>query len=311
MTENKSPSYPWYPRDFAEDEPVKLMSLEEEAVYRRLLDHQSLHGSVPSDPTQLARIAKNIPVPKMRRCWQAIAPCFVPCPDAKDRLYNRKLERVLGERDQYRRQQSESGRRGAEARWQKERPPDEPTGGANGNPIAAPLAKPWPAFADADADASAVAGKDSSAASRAREAAAEPGGPPDLAAYVIRCTVACNRGLRENAAVTGFNELVASNQTTAAQWFTEGIPIDVAEQAVYDRALSYAPSGRNRQPQSLKYFEPRVREAWEQTQGRTAETGFTPRPRASGPAPVAEEDEFQRAGREWDERVARERAGHA
>jgi uncharacterized protein YdaU (DUF1376 family) len=116
VTENKTPSYPWYPRDFAGDEPVQLMTLEEEGAYRRLLDHQSLHGTIPSDPVQLAKICKNLSVPRMRKLWGAITPCFVPA-DEEGRLYNRKLQRVLEERRAYLEKKSQAGKAGAEAAW--------------------------------------------------------------------------------------------------------------------------------------------------------------------------------------------------
>jgi uncharacterized protein YdaU (DUF1376 family) len=115
--QNKAPSYPWYPGDFQRDEPVQLMSLEEEGAYRRLLDNQWMHGSIPADVAQLARICKNVPAAKMRKLWAAIAPCFVPYPDIADRLYNRKLERVRSERQAYLQKKSNAGKLGAEAAW--------------------------------------------------------------------------------------------------------------------------------------------------------------------------------------------------
>jgi uncharacterized protein YdaU (DUF1376 family) len=147
--ENKPPSYPWYPRDFAMDEPVQMMTLEEEGAYRRLLDHQWLHGSIPADVAQLARICKNVPPAKMRKLWGAIAPLFVADADGL-RYRNRKLERVRQEREEYRQRQSEAGRRGARQRWH---PTPEANGDPNGGGIATPVADQWPASASAFASA--------------------------------------------------------------------------------------------------------------------------------------------------------------
>lgn len=148
-------------------------------------------------------------------------------------------------------------------------------------------------------------GKEASASSCAREAEPEPLTP---IAYTQRCTVACNRGLRENPQVGGFNELVSSNQAdVTAAWITAGVPVAVAAQAIYDRALVYRPSGRNRQPQSLGYFGPAVFEAAERATGRAQERGFAPR--VSGEA-VEEEDELIRAGRALDAREAQEKTRH-
>jgi uncharacterized protein YdaU (DUF1376 family) len=111
----KRPAYQWYPRDFAEDEHVKLMSLAEEGAYRRLLDHQWLHGSIPSDLGQLAKVCKNTPLSVFRKLWPALSPCFLP--SGEGRLINGRLERVREEVDEYRAKQSAAGKLGAEAAW--------------------------------------------------------------------------------------------------------------------------------------------------------------------------------------------------
>jgi uncharacterized protein YdaU (DUF1376 family) len=112
---------PWYPRDFAADEPVQLMSLAEEGAYRRLLDHQWLHGSIPGDIPSLARICKNIPVREMRKIWGGIEPLFSRMPGQPPRLQNGKLERVRRQRQEFIDHQREAGSRGGKARWEKER----------------------------------------------------------------------------------------------------------------------------------------------------------------------------------------------
>jgi uncharacterized protein YdaU (DUF1376 family) len=137
MSKTKAPAYQWYPRDFAADEPVILMSLEEEGAYRRLLDHQWSHGSVPADISQIAIICKNAPVARMRRMWGAIARCFEPLDGDPERLVNRRLERVRQEAERFRDTRSESGRLGAEKRWGKQGGDDS---GANGGAIAEPMA---------------------------------------------------------------------------------------------------------------------------------------------------------------------------
>lgn len=49
-------------------------------------------------------------------------------------------------------------------------------------------------------------------------------------------------------------------------WLAEGIPIAVIEPAIADRVRAYRPSGRNRQPNSMAYFDGAVRDAWEKHQ---------------------------------------------
>jgi hypothetical protein len=88
---DKSPAYQWYPKDYDSDEAVKLMTYEQEGIYRRLLDHQALHGSIPAEPTQIAMLVPKVPLRRFLSLWTGIAGKFT-CADG--RLVNQKLERV-------------------------------------------------------------------------------------------------------------------------------------------------------------------------------------------------------------------------
>jgi uncharacterized protein YdaU (DUF1376 family) len=46
-TRTKTAGYIWFPADFMSDEPVMVMTLEEEGAYRRLLDHSWLSNGLP------------------------------------------------------------------------------------------------------------------------------------------------------------------------------------------------------------------------------------------------------------------------
>jgi hypothetical protein len=114
--------------------------------------------------------------------------------------------------------------------------------------------------------------------------------------YVTRCTVACNRGLRENQSVGGcFSELVASKQDLPPTWLLQRVPIEVAEQAIYERAKQYVPRGNNRQPRNLNYFRDVVPEAWSQAQGRERERLFTPKTRGTEPRSLRPTNSIRRA----------------
>lgn len=303
LSEDKSPSYPWYPRDYNNDEPVQLMTLEEEGAYHRLLDHQWFHRSIPADVAAIARICKNVSPNKMRKLWRAIAPCFVPIPGDPARLYNRKLERIRAEKEAYRLQQSESGRLGAQKRWGKH---GNPNGGANGVAIAgatvSPIAKPWPASTTTSASASARELEEGGAPPAKSDSSITP------LVYAQRCTGACNRGLRDNPAYNGgqFNELVTSGQMEATgAWYEAGIPLDVAAGVIFAQATKYKPTPRYRQPNSLAYFDRPVRDEWERRQAADRAGDVVP----IDPPPPGEagaEDEFEAAGRAFDARVARE-----
>lgn len=142
MKPSKSPWYPWFPRDFYADEPVMLMTLEQEGAYRRLLDHQWLHGSIPADLGQLAVICKAITAARMRAVWSGVSCCFETASES-GRLINKRLERVRQEAEAHRDRQSQNGSKGAQKRWQKG---SDPNGVAMISPLAKNSSAPAPAL---------------------------------------------------------------------------------------------------------------------------------------------------------------------
>ena len=131
----KSVSYQRFPRDFAADEHVMMMSVEAEYAYNRLLDHQCLHGSIPDDIPQLSKIISKLKPREIRKILPEILPCFVQ-DDEPGRLYNRRMRRGLIEREDYLSRQRENGKKGANVRY------GTATSTANGAAIAPPLAPP-------------------------------------------------------------------------------------------------------------------------------------------------------------------------
>ena len=112
----KAPSYPWYVRDYAEDEAVKLMTYEQEGVYRRLLDHQWFHGGLPGDVRQVASLVPKVTFQRfLKVIWPSMVGKFSRAPDG--RLVNPKLERVRVDVAEFKRKKSEAGKRGASVRW--------------------------------------------------------------------------------------------------------------------------------------------------------------------------------------------------
>jgi hypothetical protein len=128
--------------------------------------------------------------------------------------------------------------------------------------------------------------------------------------YAQRCTVAGNRGLRDNPKVNGFRELVTSNQVEVTdEWRAKGIPCEFAEQVVYQRAEAYQPRGSNRQPVGLNYFTKAILTEWEVEQGRGLERDFQPKPTVV--KADSSDDEFVIAGRQLDkEREGSHGEGH-
>jgi hypothetical protein len=99
----KLPFMPFYGVDFYDDEKVRLMDLEEEAVYMRLLWMQWREGSLPQQPAELARLAR------VEGITARVMACFPP---AHGRRKNPRLERIRVEQSQTRERLSEAGKRG-------------------------------------------------------------------------------------------------------------------------------------------------------------------------------------------------------
>src|SRR5262249_5296924 len=95
---------------------IALMSAEEERGYLRLLLHawKQPDCGLPNDDATLAVLAM-IPIGKWRRSSGAkLRQCF----ELRDgRLYNQRLLRERQHQDEYKRERSEAGRKGAEKRW--------------------------------------------------------------------------------------------------------------------------------------------------------------------------------------------------
>lgn len=138
--------YPWFPRDFSADEAVLPMTLSEEGAYRRLLDHQWLHGSIPVDLGALCGICKNVTPREMKKIWTRVSVCFVPVPDDPTRLYNRRLERQREEVEQRSAKMSRKGKLGAEKRWGSHSPGN---GTGNSTGIVQPITEASPRHARA------------------------------------------------------------------------------------------------------------------------------------------------------------------
>ncbi len=109
---NKPPAYQHYARDWLVD--TAPLSLEEQGAYQRLLDHEWIEGPMVDNEVELARRI-SVSVKRFKKVWAGIGRFFVRGEDGK--LRNPRLEHERESQEQYRRSQSELGRRGAEKRW--------------------------------------------------------------------------------------------------------------------------------------------------------------------------------------------------
>jgi len=91
MPTDKAPAYRWYPKDYDTDEAVKLMTYEQEGIYRRLLDHQALHGSIPAEPRDIAMLVPKVSLKRFLTLWPRLSCKFRL---VEGRLVNGKLTEI-------------------------------------------------------------------------------------------------------------------------------------------------------------------------------------------------------------------------
>jgi len=109
-----SPAFQFYPAEYLADESVQLLSLVEEGAYIRALSYCWREGSIPADPMKLSRLIG-------KECSQAIAEAILPLFEinTKDpsRLIHKRLEKERTKQQKFKKAMSESGKKGASARW--------------------------------------------------------------------------------------------------------------------------------------------------------------------------------------------------
>jgi uncharacterized protein YdaU (DUF1376 family) len=128
-TSGKAPAFQFYAKDF--DTGTRALSTEEVGAYIRLLCHQWDKGSIPTSVDRLSMIA-GLTVQRMRRVWQQVAEFFIPG-DTQGTLINPRLERERTKQAEYRRRQSDHGKRGGRPKGS-----DNPTPKATPNPTPKP-----------------------------------------------------------------------------------------------------------------------------------------------------------------------------
>lgn len=131
---NKSPAFQFYAADFLADENVVLMTNQEVGCYTKLMCYCWREGSIPNDITKIAKLCgENSSA--MQELWVAISECFSNSKNDEKRLVHKRLENERLKQIEHKNERALSGKKGAEARWNKEK---------NGRElaIAEPLAEP-------------------------------------------------------------------------------------------------------------------------------------------------------------------------
>ncbi len=125
MKHGKPPAFQFYPADFLVDENVVTMSLEERGAYITLLCHCWLETTIPADLKALARLC-GVTHNRMKKLWPSLDFCFflekntdISHATESSRLKNLRLEQERLKQKNYKSQQSENGKKGAQGRWHK------------------------------------------------------------------------------------------------------------------------------------------------------------------------------------------------
>ena len=129
----KSPAFQLYASDF--DMDTASWDNEEVGIYFRLLMYQWVNKSIPDDINRLARIAR-IGQKRFKKSWRIISNKFQK--NSKGGLFNQRMELIRQEQDNYRKLQSESGKRGVEIKRKKGIYPFKKSSDPSSNPISDP-----------------------------------------------------------------------------------------------------------------------------------------------------------------------------
>ena len=109
----KRPAFQFYPADYLGSQRVALMSLEEEGAYIRLLCYCWQHGSIPSNPDQIARL---IGKGASTTLATTVATMFKPHPNDTSCMVHERLEQEIIKQNEWARKSAEGGRKSAEMR---------------------------------------------------------------------------------------------------------------------------------------------------------------------------------------------------
>lgn len=91
--------------------------------------------------------------------------------------------------------------------------------------------------------------------------------------YATRCCIAVNQVLSERLAGSYRSLNEGEHGEVAVGWEAAGVSIDLAVKVLQERAWDFKASPLNRQPNSLRYFDAAVREAWAKKQAETGPGG--------------------------------------
>jgi len=131
----KRPSFQFYPADWLSDMQLRMLPWASKGLYMDLLCYCWREGWIPSDSSAIAQLSG---------CHDSaiIQPClklFQVDPIDPSKLIHKRIQEEKNKQDQYSKERSESGKRGAKAKWNKEIQKENSS--ANGSATKEPIAK--------------------------------------------------------------------------------------------------------------------------------------------------------------------------
>jgi len=134
---NKSPAFQWYPADWLSDMRVRLLPWAAKGLYVDLLCYCWREGYIPADSTAIAQLCGCHDLAMIEQCLELF--CVT---DDPTKLNHKRLEKERVKQNDHRNERSESGKKGAKARWNKgKQQKTKQDSSANGSAIKQPLAK--------------------------------------------------------------------------------------------------------------------------------------------------------------------------
>ena len=136
------PAFQWYPADYLADMNVRLLSWASKGLYIDLLCYCWREGYIPADSSAIAMLCGCHDLAIVEPCLKL----FATHPDDPSKLVHLRLIAERKKQIDNAERKSTGGKKGAETRWNKEKPiskqaPKEPDGIAIANPLGMPMAK--------------------------------------------------------------------------------------------------------------------------------------------------------------------------
>jgi len=134
---NKSPAFQWYPADWLSDMRVRLLPWAAKGLYVDLLCYCWREGYIPADISAIAQLCGCHDLAMIEQCLELFC-----ATDDPTKLTHKRLEKERVKQNDHRNERSESGKKGAKARWNKgKQQQTKQDSSANGSAIKQPLAK--------------------------------------------------------------------------------------------------------------------------------------------------------------------------